>query len=356
MVLANHEGQIPSTDLVQEQLHWVLESSAVLKLSSETSYRQVTSGPVFAAFCTAPSTAIVQHLVLLQQICTMSDIISIVSRLPSLVSLTCLIHGPTTQAELIPESEHPRILRERHYPLSSNFRALYVYSHSYINGKPDYVRKQVNVSLKRLGIDKIDLYYQHRVDPNTPIEDTVGAMAGLVKEGKIRFIGLSECTADQLRHAYKVHPIAAVQVEYSPWTTHIETDGLLDACRKLGVTVVAYSPLGRGFMTGQIHSIDDLDKDDWRRTIPRFKPEHFANNLKLVDEFEDMAKKRGCKPGQIALAWLLAQEKNLVVIPGTKRIKYLDENLGAGQITLTEEENKTLRGFVDAANIQGERY
>ncbi|KAJ2034029.1 hypothetical protein H4S03_005256 [Coemansia sp. S3946] len=250
MVLANHEGQIPSTDLVQEQLHWVLESSAVLKLSNV-----------------------------------------LVALMP-----------------------------------------------------------------KRLGIDKIDLYYQHRVDPNTPIEDTVGAMAGLVKEGKIRFIGLSECTADQLRHAYKVHPIAAVQVEYSPWTTHIETDGLLDACRKLGVTVVAYSPLGRGFMTGQIHSIDDLDKDDWRRTIPRFKPEHFANNLKLVDEFEDMAKKRGCKPGQIALAWLLAQEKNLVVIPGTKRIKYLDENLGAGQITLTEEENKTLRGFVDAANIQGERY
>ncbi|KAJ1922901.1 hypothetical protein LPJ71_001038 [Coemansia sp. S17] len=225
-----------------------------------------------------------------------------------------------------------------------------------INGKPDYVRKQVDVSLKRLGIDKIDLYYQHRVDPNTPIEDTVGAMAELVKEGKIRFIGLSECTADQLRRAYKVHPIAAVQVEYSPWTTHIETDGLLDACRELGVTVVAYSPLGRGFMTGQIRSIDDLDKDDWRRTNPRFKPEHFANNLKLVDEFEAMAKKRGCKPGQIALAWLLAQEKNLVVIPGTKRIKYLDENLGAGQITLTEEENKTLRGFVNAANVQGERY
>ncbi|KAJ2056774.1 hypothetical protein GGI17_006022 [Coemansia sp. S146] len=225
-----------------------------------------------------------------------------------------------------------------------------------INGKPDYVRSQVEVSLKRLGIDKIDLYYQHRVDPNTPIEDTVGAMAGLVKEGKVRFIGLSECTADQLRRAYKVHPIAAVQVEYSPWTTHIETNGLLDACRELGVTVVAYSPLGRGFMTGQIRSIDDLDKDDWRRSNPRFKPEHFANNLKLVDAFEDLAKKRGCKPGQMALAWLLAQEKNLIVIPGTKRIKYLDENLGAGQITLTEEENKTLRGFVNAANVQGERY
>ncbi|KAJ2822223.1 hypothetical protein GGI24_004005 [Coemansia furcata] len=225
-----------------------------------------------------------------------------------------------------------------------------------ISGKPDYVRSQVDVSLRRLGIDKIDLYYQHRIDPDTPIEDTVGAMAELVKEGKVRYIGISECTADQLRRAYKVHPIAAVQLEYSPWTTHIETNGLLDTCRELGVTVVAYSPLGRGFMTGQIRSIDDLDKDDWRRTNPRFKPEHFANNLKLVDAFEDLAKKRGCKAGQIALAWLLAQEKNLIVIPGTKRIKYLDENLGAGQITLTEEEIETLRGYVDAANVQGERY
>ncbi|KAJ2811492.1 hypothetical protein H4S07_002030 [Coemansia furcata] len=225
-----------------------------------------------------------------------------------------------------------------------------------ISGKPDYVRSQVEVSLRRLGIDKIDLYYQHRIDPDTPIEDTVGAMAELVKEGKVRYIGISECTADQLRRAYKVHPIAAVQLEYSPWTTHIETNGLLDTCRELGVTVVAYSPLGRGFMTGQIRSIDDLDKDDWRRTNPRFKPEHFANNLKLVDAFEDLAKKRSCKAGQIALAWLLAQEKNLIVIPGTKRIKYLDENLGAGQIMLTEEEIKTLRGYVDAANVQGERY
>ncbi|KAJ2022300.1 hypothetical protein GGI06_001875 [Coemansia sp. S85] len=224
------------------------------------------------------------------------------------------------------------------------------------NSKPDYVRSQVEKSLGRLGIDQIDLYYQHRVDPNTPIEETVGAMAGLVKEGKVRYIGLSECSADELRRAYKIHPIAAVEIEYSPWSTHIETSGLLDACRELGVTVVAYSPLGRGFMTGQIRSIDDLDKDDWRRSNPRFKPEHFANNLKLVDAFESLAKKRGCRPGQVALAWLMAQEKNLIVIPGTKRIKYLDENLGAGQITLTEEEIKALREFVDAANVQGERY
>ncbi|KAJ2340038.1 hypothetical protein GGH91_004297, partial [Coemansia sp. RSA 2671] len=180
------------------------------------------------------------------------------------------------------------------------------------NSKPDYVRSQVEKSLGRLGIDQIDLYYQHRVDPNTPIEETVGAMAGLVKEGKVRYIGLSECSADELRRAYKIHPIAAVEIEYSPWSTHIETSGLLDACRELGVTVVAYSPLGRGFMTGQIRSIDDLDKDDWRRSNPRFKPEHFANNLKLVDAFESLAKKRGCRPGQVALAWLMAQEKNLI--------------------------------------------
>ncbi|KAJ2031641.1 hypothetical protein H4S03_006542 [Coemansia sp. S3946] len=196
----------------------------------------------------------------------------------------------------------------------------------------------VNKSM-RLGIDKIDLYYQHRVDPDTPIEDTVGAMAELVKEGKIRFVGLSECTADELRRAYRVHPIAAVEVEL--------TDCSMPA---------ASYRRHRRFVTGQIRSIDDLDENDWRRTNPRFKPEHFANNLKLVDAFEDLAKRRGCKPGQMALAWLLAQDENLVVIPGTKRIKYLDENLDAGQITLTEEENKTLRGFVDAANIQGERY
>ncbi|KAJ2724909.1 hypothetical protein GGI07_001658 [Coemansia sp. Benny D115] len=223
-------------------------------------------------------------------------------------------------------------------------------------GKAEYVHKAVNASLERLGIDRIDLYYQHRVDPETPIEETVGAMAELVKEGKIRYIGLSECSADELRRAYKVHPIAAVQLEYSPWSIHVETDGLLDACRELGVTLVAYSPLGRGFLTGNIRSIDDLEEGDWRRTNPRFKPEHFANNLKLVDALSDMAKKRNCTSGQLALAWLLTQEKNLVVIPGTRRTKYLDENFAAGQIKLTDEEIAEIRELVNKANIQGSRY
>ncbi|KAJ2825776.1 hypothetical protein IWW50_002699 [Coemansia erecta] len=225
-----------------------------------------------------------------------------------------------------------------------------------VNGSPEYVRKAVEASLARLGTDHIDLYYQHRMDPSVPIEETAGALAELVKEGKVRYIGLSECTPEELRRAHKVHPITAVQVEYSPWSTHIETNGVLDTCRELGITVVAYSPLGRGFMTGQIRSIDDLDEDDWRRNNPRFKPEHFENNLKLVDAFAEKAKKYNCTSGQLALAWLLTQEPNLIVIPGTKKIKYLDENFGAGQIKLSSEDIKELRALVESANIHGERY
>ncbi|KAJ2343422.1 hypothetical protein GGF43_005707, partial [Coemansia sp. RSA 2618] len=216
-----------------------------------------------------------------------------------------------------------------------------------VNGSPKYVRKAVEASLARLGTDHIDLYYQHRMDPSVPIEETAGALAELVKEGKVRYIGLSECTPEELRRAHKVHPITAVQVEYSPWSTHIETNGVLDTCRELGITVVAYSPLGRGFMTGQIRSIDDLDEDDWRRNNPRFKPEHFENNLKLVDAFAEKAKKYNCTSGQLALAWLLTQEPNLIVIPGTKKIKYLDENFGAGQIKLSSEDIKELRALVE---------
>ncbi|KAJ2659444.1 hypothetical protein IWW48_003489 [Coemansia sp. RSA 1200] len=225
-----------------------------------------------------------------------------------------------------------------------------------VSGKPEYVRKCIENSLERLGTNRVDLYYMHRMDKDTPIEDTVAAMAELVKEGKVRYIGLSECTPEELRRAYKIHPIAAVQMEYSAWSTHIETNGILDACRELGVTIVAYSPLGRGFLTGQIRSFDDLPEDDWRRTNPRFKPEHFDNNLKLVDAFESMAKKHNSKPGQLGLAWLLAQEENMVAIPGTKKIKYLDENFAAGQIKLSEDELKELRKYVDSSNIQGERY
>ncbi|KAJ2394460.1 hypothetical protein GGI23_004677 [Coemansia sp. RSA 2559] len=225
-----------------------------------------------------------------------------------------------------------------------------------VSGKPDYVRKCAEESLERLGVDSIDLYYMHRMDPNTPIEDTVAAMAGLVKEGKVKYIGLSECTPEELRRAHKVHPITAVQIEYSAWSTHVETNGVLDTCRELGITVVAYSPLSRGFITGQIRTFDDLPEDDWRRSNPRFKPEHFETNLKLVNAFETLAKKHNCTPGQLALAWLLAQHDNLIVIPGTKRSKYLDENFGAGKIKLSDNDLKELRKLVDSANIQGERY
>ncbi|KAJ1728332.1 hypothetical protein LPJ61_004088 [Coemansia biformis] len=224
------------------------------------------------------------------------------------------------------------------------------------SGDPAYVRKSVDASLSRLGVDHIDLCYMHRMDPSVPIEETVTALGELVKEGKVRYIGLSECTPEILRRAHKVHPITALQVEYSPWSTHIETNGLLDTCRELGITVVTYSPLGRGFMTGKFRSIDDLPADDWRRNNPRFKPENFESNLKLVDAFAAMGAKHGCTSGQLALAWLLAQEKNLIVIPGTKRVKYLEENVGAGQIRLTDEELKELRTLVNSANIQGERY
>ncbi|KAJ2510662.1 hypothetical protein H4217_007758 [Coemansia sp. RSA 1939] len=224
------------------------------------------------------------------------------------------------------------------------------------NGKPEYVRKCIENSLKSLGTDYVDLYYMHRMDPATPIEETVAAMAELVKEGKVKYIGLSECTPEELHRAHKIHPIASIQMEYSAWSTHIEKNGILDTCRELGVTTVAYSPLGRGFLTGQIRSFDDLSEGDWRRTNPRFKPEHFENNLKLVDAMESMAKKHNCKPGQLGLAWLLAQEENMVVIPGTKKIKYLDENVAAGHIKLSDDELKELRSLVDNANIQGTRY
>ncbi|KAJ1962651.1 hypothetical protein GGI12_002527 [Dipsacomyces acuminosporus] len=225
-----------------------------------------------------------------------------------------------------------------------------------VKGSPEYVRSAFDASLKRLGVDKVDLYYQHRVDGAVPIEETVRAMAELVKEGKVRYLGLSECSADTLRRAYKVHPIAAVQVEYNFWSLDIETNGLLDACRELGVTVVAYSPLGRGFLTGQIRSFDDLPENDYRRTTPRFQPENFHHNIKLVEAVERLAEKKGCKPGQLALAWVLAQEKNLVVIPGTKREKYLDENIAAGQIQLTDEEISEIRGIIADIPIAGERY
>ncbi|KAJ2667909.1 hypothetical protein IWW42_005607 [Coemansia sp. RSA 1085] len=225
-----------------------------------------------------------------------------------------------------------------------------------VNGSPEYVFECVENSLRRLGTDYIDLYYQHRMDPKVPIEETMSALAELVKQGKIRYIGLSECTPEELRRACKIHPVSAVQVEYSPWSTHIEKDGILDTCRELGVTIVAYSPLGRGIMSGNVRSVDDLGEKDWRRNNPRFKAEHFENNLKLVDAFAEIAKKYDYTSSQLALAWVLAQEENLIIIPGTTKIKYLEQNTSSGKIKLSAEDLASLRKIVDNANILGSRY
>ncbi|KAG9285727.1 hypothetical protein G9A89_001615 [Geosiphon pyriformis] len=225
-----------------------------------------------------------------------------------------------------------------------------------LDGRPEYVREACEKSLKRLGIDQIDLYLQHRVDPRTPIEETVRALAELVKEGKVKYIGLSECSAADLHRAYKVHPIAALEIEYSPWTLDIEQNGILEACRELGITIIAYSPLGRGFLTGQYKSIDDFAPDDYRRTNPRFEGENFQKNLELVNRFETLAKKKGISNSQLCLAWVLAQGEEFVVIPGTKKIKYLEDNVGAGKVKLTPEEITEIRDVINSINISGERY
>src|ERR1700716_3928284 len=206
-----------------------------------------------------------------------------------------------------------------------------------VNGKPDYVRQSCEGSLRRLGVETIDLYYQHRVDPNTPIEETVGAMAQLMKEGKIRHIGLSEAGPQTLRRAVKTHPVTALQTEYSLWTRDPEPE-ILPTCRELGIGFVAYSPLGRGFLTGQLKKFDDLAPDDYRRSSPRFQDENFQKNLDLVHRVEQIAREKGCKPSQLALAWVLAQGEDIVPIPGTKRRKYLEENLGALDVKLSPED------------------
>src|ERR1700690_2362722 len=202
------------------------------------------------------------------------------------------------------------------------------------SGKPEYVRKSCEASLRRLGGGTIDLYYQHRVDPSTPIEDTVRAMAELVKEGKVRYLGLSEASAATMRRAVKVHPIAALQTEYSLWTRDPE-DEILATCRELGIGFVAYSPLGRGFLTGQFKRFEDFPEDDYRRFSPRFQGENFQKNLDLVRQVEEIANEKGCKPAQLALAWVLAQGDDIVPIPGTKRRKYLEENVAALDVHLT---------------------
>jgi aryl-alcohol dehydrogenase-like predicted oxidoreductase len=206
-----------------------------------------------------------------------------------------------------------------------------------INGRPEYVKKSCDDSLRRLGIDHIDLYYQHRVDPKTPIEETVGAMSELVDEGKIRFVGLSEAGAETIRRAHEVHPITAVQSEYSLWSRDIE-DEVIPALRELGIGLVAYSPLGRGFLSGQIKSIDDLETDDYRRYSPRFQGDNFERNLALVGRVEELASEKGVSASQLALAWVLNRGDDIVPIPGTKRRRYLEENVAAVEIELTDDE------------------
>lgn len=224
-----------------------------------------------------------------------------------------------------------------------------------VSGKPDYVRSCCEASLKRLKIDTIDLYYQHRVDPDTPIEDTVGAMAQLVKEGKVRYLGLSEAAPATIRKACKVHPITALQTEYSLWTRDPE-DGVLDTCRELGVGFVAYSPVGRGFLTGRIKSHDDLDPTDFRRMAPRLQAENMAKNLELVARIEAMAAEKGCTPAQLALAWVLAKGSDIVPIPGTKRRKYLEENCQAVEIRLSPADVARLDAAIPKGATAGLRY
>jgi aryl-alcohol dehydrogenase-like predicted oxidoreductase len=268
---------------------------------------------------------------------------------------TADVYGPFTNEELVGKAIRGRrdqvvlatkfgIVRD---PKNPNVRG--------VSGKPDYVRQSCEGSLRRMGVDTIDLYYQHRVDPETPIEETVGAMAQLVREGKVRYLGLSEASPQTLRRAAKVHPITALQTEYSLWTRDPE-DEVLPTCRELGIGFVAYSPLGRGFLTGQFKTFDDLAADDYRRNSPRFQGDNFQKNLDLVRRVEEMAKQKGCKSSQLALAWVLAQGDDIVPIPGTKRRKYLEENVGAINIQLTPEDLRRIDEVFPRDATAGARY
>ena len=224
-----------------------------------------------------------------------------------------------------------------------------------VNGKPEYVRASCEDSLRRLGVDIIDLYYQHRVDPDTPIEDTVGAMADLIRQGKVRHLGLSEAAPATIRRACAVHPIAALQTEYSLWTRDPEAE-VLPTCRELGVGFVAYSPLGRGIFGGRIKSLNDLAEGDYRRTAPRFAGENLSSNLTLVKHLEEFAAEKKCRPAQLALAWLLARGEDLFPIPGTKRVERLEENVGAQDVVLTSEDLSRMDAAFPAGAAKGDRY
>lgn len=224
------------------------------------------------------------------------------------------------------------------------------------NGRPEYVRAACDASLKRLGVDHIDLYYQHRVDPDTPIEETVGAMADLVKAGKVRWIGLSEAGVRTIERAHAVHPVTALQTEYSLWTRDVDENGIMATCERLGIGFVPYSPLGRGFLTGGIRSPEDFEANDYRRSNPRFMGENFARNLKLVDAVQDLASAKGCTPAQLALAWVLARGEHVVPIPGTRRIANLDDNLGALRVRLTAQDLADIDAAFPLDAAAGTRY
>lgn len=224
-----------------------------------------------------------------------------------------------------------------------------------INGSPEYVKSSCEGSLKRLGVDTIDLYYQHRVDPSVPIEETVGAMAELVQEGKVRFLGLSEAGAATIRKAHSVHPITALQSEYSLWSRDPE-EGILQTCRELGLSFVAYSPLGRGFLSGSFQKFEDLPEGDYRRHAPRFQGENFQKNLELVDKVKELASKKDCTPAQLALAWVLARGEDIIPIPGTKRVKYLEENIAALDVVLTPDDMALIDEIMPPGVASGLRY
>jgi aryl-alcohol dehydrogenase-like predicted oxidoreductase len=225
-----------------------------------------------------------------------------------------------------------------------------------ISGKPEYVKQAVEASLKRLGIETIDLYYQHRVDPETSIEETVGAMAELVKEGKVKYLGLSEASAETLRRAAKIHPITALQSEYSLWTRDVEDNDVLRTCRELNIGFVPYSPLGRGFLSGEFKKFEDLPQDDYRRQNPRFQGENFDKNLRLVEKIEEIAREKGITASQLALAWVLAQGQDIVPIPGTKHRKYLEQNAEAAGVILSQEELARIEDVFPKNAVSGLRY
>jgi aryl-alcohol dehydrogenase-like predicted oxidoreductase len=268
---------------------------------------------------------------------------------------TADMYGPYTNEELVGKALKGR--REK-FVLATKFGIVFDPATGVrgINGKPEYVRQSVEGSLKRLAIETIDLYYLHRVDAETPIEETVGAMAKLVEEGKVRCIGLSEASAETLRRAHKVHPITALQSEYSLWTREVEDNDVLAACRDLNIGFVAYSPLGRGFLSGEIKRFEDLAEDDWRRTNPRFQDENFTKNLRLVEKVEEIARAKNITASQLALAWVLAQGQDIVPIPGTKRVKYLEQNAAAADVILSQEELAAIEDVFPKDAAAGQRY